>query len=278
MSESAIRAPYPADTRAKGWRFELDHERIESSTTWALAPADLRPWLLMLWMTAWKQTPCGSLESDESVIAARIGMPAKAWAKHRVVLMRGWRLADDGRLYHGVLTELVVEMMGRRRSESDRKARQRGAVLPDSGGSPADVPRDKSGTPSESDTDHRPPTTDHQEGAKAPSAHATPADVCIALKAAGIGKVNPGDQRLRTLVDAGAEVAEFVGFAAKALETAPGGAWGYVMAAVAGERTRAKTLNGAIHHGPLKVVGRQAAIEAEGKRAAAEWLAQQGTA
>lgn len=36
-------APYPSDTRPKGWRFELDYERIEASDTWALAPAEVRP-------------------------------------------------------------------------------------------------------------------------------------------------------------------------------------------------------------------------------------------
>lgn len=155
----SMQAPYPATVRAKGWRFELDHERIEASATWALAPAELRPWLLMLWMTSWKQTPCGSLDSDDAVIAARIGMPARMWAKHRAVLMRGWVKADDGRLYHATVTELVIEMMERRRSESDRKAAQRARQAPESNGSPADVPRDNTVTPAESDTDHRPPNT-----------------------------------------------------------------------------------------------------------------------
>lgn len=90
-------APYPADTRAKGWRFELDHERIQQSDTWALAPAEVRPWLLMLWMTAWVQEPCGSLPKDDLLIAVRIGMPIKTFNKNRDALMRGWWLAADGR-------------------------------------------------------------------------------------------------------------------------------------------------------------------------------------
>lgn len=156
--------PYPPNTRAKGWRFELDYERIEASSTWALAPAELRPWLLMLWLTAWRQRPCGSLESDESVIAARIGMPAAMWAANREVLLRGWAPATDGRLYHPTITELVLEMLSRRRSESDRKARQRAVVTPES----ANVPRDTNVTPKESDTDHR-PIEEISDGAKAPS-------------------------------------------------------------------------------------------------------------
>ena len=115
-------APYAADTRAKGWRFELDHERIRQSDTWALASPDARPWLLMLWMVAWEQVPCGSLPAEDALIAARIGMSPKAFAKHRDVLLRGWWLADDGRLYHDTLCERVQEMVGYREKSAKRVA------------------------------------------------------------------------------------------------------------------------------------------------------------
>lgn len=101
-------APYPADTRAKGWRFELDLEQISQSDTWALAPQDVRPWLLMLWSVSWQQTPCGSLPGEDAIIAARIGMKPAAFAKHKAVLLRGWELADDGRLYHPAMTKRVL--------------------------------------------------------------------------------------------------------------------------------------------------------------------------
>ncbi len=117
--------PYPGDVRAKGWRFELDHERIRQSDTWALAPAEVRPWLLMLWMTAWEQTPCGSLPADDALVAARIGMPTKTFAKHKHCLMRGWWLAEDGRQYHDTLVERVAEMLGAKEKERNRKAAYR---------------------------------------------------------------------------------------------------------------------------------------------------------
>ncbi len=90
--------PYPENTRAKGWRFELDLECIEQSDTWALAPAELRPWLLMLWATAWKQVPCGSLADDDALIAVRIGMESALFMKNREILMRGWWKAQDSGL------------------------------------------------------------------------------------------------------------------------------------------------------------------------------------
>lgn len=134
-------APYPADTRAKGWRFELDHERIRQSDTWALTPAEYRPWLLMLWMVAWEQTPCGSMPDDDELICARIGMASKAFSKAKASLMRGWWKATDGRLYHKVITERVLEMMDCRRKEAERKRGYRGRSG-ESHGSPEDVPRD----------------------------------------------------------------------------------------------------------------------------------------
>ncbi len=167
--------PYPADTRAKGWRFELDYEQIEQSGTWgaamALAMEGLplaRPFLLAMWYAAWKQVPCGSLPTNDRELAGAIGIPTAVLADYREVLLRGWWVAADGRLYHPTLTARVVEMMAKRRSDADRQAKRRGAVTPpESGGvagesqaSHTDVTRDTKRTPPEvgreSSTDHRP--------------------------------------------------------------------------------------------------------------------------
>ncbi|KVO05582.1 hypothetical protein WJ69_23060 [Burkholderia ubonensis] len=125
MTDSLRPTPYPSDIRAKGWRFELDYERIRQSDTWALAAPEIRPWLLMLWMTAWEQTPCGSLPDDDELIAARIGMPTEQFQAIKKRLMRGWWLAADGRLYHSTMVERVLEMTERRDGERIRKANQR---------------------------------------------------------------------------------------------------------------------------------------------------------
>lgn len=155
-------APYPADTRAKGWRFELDYEQIEQSDTWGITKPEARPWLLMLWMTAWKQVPCGSLPADHDVIAGKLGIPEELWEKHSATLLRGWWLADDGRLYHSTLTKRVEEMMRKRRSDSDRQAAKRARLASESGPDHADVTRDTDVTHTdvgrESSTDNRLPS------------------------------------------------------------------------------------------------------------------------
>jgi hypothetical protein len=124
--------PYPADVRAKGWRFQLDYERIEQSGTWneagSLALDGLplaRPLLLATWYAAWKQVPCGSLPTDDRELAGCIGLPRRVFSEYREILLRGWCEASDGRLYHPTITQMVVEMMTQRRSDADRVARWR---------------------------------------------------------------------------------------------------------------------------------------------------------
>lgn len=151
--------PFPPDTRAKGWRLEIDHERIDQSDTWALAKPEVRPWLLMLWLVAWKQTPCGSLPAEDELVVARIGMSPSVFARYRGVLMRGWWAASDGRLYHNVLVQRVQEMLAKRMKDAERAAKSR-ANKAASQGSSAGVTRDAT-------VSHEAPTrefdTKHQE-------------------------------------------------------------------------------------------------------------------
>lgn len=96
-----------------------------ASDTWALAPADMRPWLLMIWHTAWIQRPAGSFPNDHQIIAARIGMDARIFSAHADILLRGFRLHADGRLYHPVVVEQVLTFLEYRDNERIRKAKYR---------------------------------------------------------------------------------------------------------------------------------------------------------
>lgn len=128
-------APYPAKTKAKGWRFEIDYEKVDQSDTWSLASEIpmAQPALLMMWLIAWKQEPVGAFPNDENLIRAKCKIPPATWGKVRAVLMRGWWLADDGRLYHDTIVLRVLEMLEYRRKEAERKGRTRGghADVPD---------------------------------------------------------------------------------------------------------------------------------------------------
>jgi hypothetical protein len=126
VTAEARPAPYPADTLAKGWRFELDMEQFKRSDTWKRARnGALRGALLLLWAEAWGEQPCGSLPNDDELISLLIDMPAATFAKNREVLLRGWWLADDGRLYHDTVTDRVMTMLAKRASDAKRTADKR---------------------------------------------------------------------------------------------------------------------------------------------------------
>jgi hypothetical protein len=288
-------APYPADTKAKGWRFELDHERIRQSDTWALAAPEIRPWLLMLWITAWEQVPCGSLPADGDLIAARIGMPPKHFAKARAVLMRGWWEATDGRLYHDTIAERVLSMLGaktkererknayRERMDAERRAREVGQP-----NSPANVPRDNDGTDAGQPRDGRgcdatgtgtgtglrereDTHTVFDDRVRAnpddpPDATPTPAGaICRSLRSAGIANVNPGHALLAALLEAGATEAEFLGAAPEAKDKRD--PFAYVLGVVKGQREDAAKAAQSLLTGPLPTSPPPSAITVQSKAA-----------
>jgi hypothetical protein len=54
-------------------------------------------------------------------------MPLRLFQKHRDVLLRGWQMHSDGRLYHRVLTERVQEMADKRAKDAARMVKHRAA-------------------------------------------------------------------------------------------------------------------------------------------------------
>lgn len=241
--------PYPADTRAKGWRFELDHERIEQSDTWALAPADVRPWLLMLWLTAWRQEPCGSLPADDELIAAKIAMPLKTFAKVRPKLMRGWWVADDGRLYHDTVTKRVLEMLAAREAERRRKQEyrqrkdaERAALSHGTdGGHPqedtrGDTGRDDTGTGTRTGTgleERNPPPGSTAGSVGGGEQSPTKAgEACKSMRLKGIADVNPSSPELLALIDKGVSVETFEAAADIAVQSKPPKGFAYALGIV----------------------------------------------
>jgi len=103
----------------------------------------------------------------------------------------------------------------------------------------------------------------------------TPAGaMCRALRRSGIPDTNPGHPRLTALLEAGATEAEFVGFAAQAIDKDNPFLW--MLGAVEGERKRAATSAGQMHRGAMPSANRQEAIETRNRAVGDEWLAQQG--
>ena len=105
--------------------------RLRKSKAWVKArrnPA-LGFYMLNLWMFAWHEVPAGSLEDDDDVLAdAAMCEPAK-WAKVRDDVLRGWVKCSDGRMYHPVVAERVLEAWAskverRERTDHERERKQ----------------------------------------------------------------------------------------------------------------------------------------------------------
>lgn len=164
------------------------------------------------------------------------------------------------------------------RSEEDRRAQNREAQKRwrDKQASDADKqrkprkPRKPSSAKEEAEGEAE-EEVDAKEKSGSPTASVSPAGaVCLALKRAGISKVNPGHPRLLSLLSAGAEVSEFVGFAPRALESAAGDPFPYILAAVEKERVRAKATAGTLHQGRLP--NKQEALEQNNRRIAEDFI------
>lgn len=117
--------PYPATTLARGWRFEVDLERVKAAKTWAKTSLEIRPWLFMVWIESWASIPVGTWEPDDEAIAGRIGMPLTLFQMHRDKLLSGWVLHSDGLLYHETITERVRALLHVRNGDAKRAADRR---------------------------------------------------------------------------------------------------------------------------------------------------------
>lgn len=101
----------------------LDIMKISRSESWAMADGWQAKAMVNLWMKAWHQVPAGSLPANLNLIRTWAGVPNAAEiipddaieqcrcdaSKNACVVLRGWTLCDDGRLYHEVLCEKADE-------------------------------------------------------------------------------------------------------------------------------------------------------------------------
>lgn len=111
----------PAEADLRGLSFmPLDVIRLLDSDLFALSTGDEFKAALALWCKSWTQIPGGSLPTDDRVLAHLSGSGSK-WPKVKAMALRGWVLGSDGRLYHPVVAEKVVEAWERRGEWQERQ-------------------------------------------------------------------------------------------------------------------------------------------------------------
>lgn len=66
---------------------------------------------VLLWSASWHQLPAGSLPDNDTVLMrlCGLGRDQRTWRKFRDGALRGFVICADGRLYHPVVAEQVVE-------------------------------------------------------------------------------------------------------------------------------------------------------------------------
>jgi hypothetical protein len=86
-------------------------QRLFDSTLFAVATADEFRAAFCLWLKSWTQAPAGSLPNDDRELCYLAGLAGNLhkWGKVKRMALRHWQVCDDGRLYHPVVAELVIQ-------------------------------------------------------------------------------------------------------------------------------------------------------------------------
>ncbi|RKR46285.1 DUF1376 domain-containing protein [Paraburkholderia sp. BL17N1] len=98
----------PIDCNLQDFAFmPVDVKRMLSSETWILGTGDERAAAITLWLESWHQVPAASLPDNDRMLEHL--SKAKAWKRVKEHALRGWEKCTDGRLYHRVVAEKVLE-------------------------------------------------------------------------------------------------------------------------------------------------------------------------
>lgn len=102
----------PPDSDLRDFQFmPLDVVRFAQSDLVALEDPQAVVAALLLWGASWHASPAGSLTDDDRTLShlAGYGRATKEWLKVKPGALRGFVKCADGRLYHPVVAEKVLE-------------------------------------------------------------------------------------------------------------------------------------------------------------------------
>jgi len=124
--------PVPPDADLRDFHFyPLEVRRLLDSALSA-TNAEVFRVAVLSWCVAWHQLPAGSLPNDDAALARLMGFgrDLRGWKKVRAAGgMRGWEAAEDGLLYHPVVTAKVIEALAGKRKQRNQTEAARLALL-----------------------------------------------------------------------------------------------------------------------------------------------------
>lgn len=109
----------------------FDVIRLRRSKSWLGAKRDpaLGFYLMNLWTAAWHEVPAGSVEDDDDALADLAMCDPRKWSRVRDAVLRGWVKCSDGRLYHPVVSEKVINALEGREGQRQRTEAARQSLL-----------------------------------------------------------------------------------------------------------------------------------------------------
>lgn len=109
MSDTRPQPLVPPEVDLRDFAFmPVEVRRLLTSDTWILGNGDERAAAVALWLESWHQIPAGSLPNDVRALQ-HLSQSRVPWKKVSGHAMRGWVECNDGRLYHPVVCEKVLE-------------------------------------------------------------------------------------------------------------------------------------------------------------------------
>lgn len=132
LDATAIAPPIPPEADLRDFPFmPLEIARLRRSKAWLYCKRrpELAFYMLNLWTAAWHDRPAGSLENDDDVLGDLAMCSVERWPKVREPVLRGWARHADGRIYHPVVTEKVLDAWRAKLASRERTLRARIAAL-----------------------------------------------------------------------------------------------------------------------------------------------------
>ncbi len=111
---SDVPPPIPEHTNLQSMRwFKMDIMSLLNSDFVHKATHEELGAAFLLWTKSVHQLPAGSLPNDDVVLARMAGFDprSKRWKKSRDMILYGWTLRSDGRLYHPTVADTVLGML-----------------------------------------------------------------------------------------------------------------------------------------------------------------------
>ena len=123
MTEDLPEPLVPADVDLRDFQFmPLDVRRLLTSETWLTCSGDEKAAAMTLWLESWHQVPAGSLPANEKMLAI-LSQATSKWTRVRGAALRHWIKCSDGRLYHPVVCEKVMQAWHKKIAQKERSRR-----------------------------------------------------------------------------------------------------------------------------------------------------------